>query len=247
MAVQGSHSVAVIAHTVQPLVDFLEAELNVEMRWETATRHERLIEHIRKKRYDVLFVDTPTTLVGHYQAGYQPIARIPGVISASFVGFIDGPAYFREDMKGLRIGYLRPMMLATQLAKRHLQSNGINTKTFFKEELYLANHNSALNALKHGRVDVISIASAVFGAHDGEFDSRDLIIIEQTKSVPQYAFSVSQKMKPALRNKLQKALMHAHKNATARTFFKKRIVQRIVASDIKPYSPYRYLQRYITN
>jgi ABC-type phosphate/phosphonate transport system substrate-binding protein len=247
LAVQGSHSVPVLAQTIQPLVNYLEAELDVSIRWETASRHQKLIDRIRGKRYDLLFVDTPTTLVAYDQAGYRPIARIPGVISTSFVGFVDGPALILEDMKGLRIGYLRPMMLATQLAKRHLRDKGLNRKKFFKEELYLANHNSALNALRHGRVDVISIATSVYGAHDGEFDGRDLIIIDQTRAVPQYAFSVGKRVKPALRSRLQQALLRAHKSAMARTFFTKRIVRRIIATDINTYAPYRYLQQYLTD
>lgn len=247
IAVQGSHSIPVLAQTIQPLVIYLEHELNVTIRWETASQHRKLIERIRRKRYDLLFVDTPTTLVGHYQAGYQPFARIPGVISASFVGFVDGPALIFEDMQGLRVGYLRPMMLATQLARRHVIRQGYQPGHFFKEEIYLANHNSALNALRHGRVDVISIASAVYGAHEGEFDGRELIIIDQTRAVPQYAFSSHPSMNSKLRKRLKQALLRAHKQTEASEFFKRRIVQQIIPTDIRTYAPYRYLQRYITD
>ncbi|KPK10911.1 MAG: hypothetical protein AMJ68_07810 [Acidithiobacillales bacterium SG8_45] len=247
MAVQGSHSIPVLAHTIQPLVNHLEHELNATIRWETASQHSKLVERIKGKRYDLLFVDTPTTLMGHYQAGYQPFARIPGVISASFVGFVDGPALIFEDMQGLRVGYLRPMMLATQLAKRHVIKQGYQPKQFFSEEIYLANHNSALNALRHGRVDVISIASAVYGAHDGVFDDRDLIIIEQTAAVPQYAFSAHPEMNRKLRNRLKQALLNAHEKPAAKEFFERRIVQKIIPADMRSYAPYREMQRYITD
>ena len=247
MAIQGSHSIPVLAETMQPLVNHLEHTLDVNIRWETASRHRKLIERIKGRRYDLLFVDAPTTLVAHYQAGYQPFARIPGVISASFVGFVDGPALIFEDMEGLRVGYLRPMMLATQLAKRHVIQRGYQPKRFFKEEIYLANHNSALNALRHGRVDVISIASAVYGAHDGSFDGRDLIIVEQTVAVPQYAFSAHPSMNRKLRDRLKKALLEAHQHPEAGEFFKRRIVQQIIPADMREYQPYRKFQRYLTD
>ena len=247
LTVQGSHSIPVLAQTMQPLINHLERELNATVRWETASQHRKLIERIESKRYDLLFVDTPTTLVGHYQAGYQPFARIPGVISASFVGFVDGPSLIFEDMQGLRIGYLRPMMLATQLARRHVIQKGHQPKRFFSEEIYLANHNSALNALRHGRVDVISIASAVYSAHDGEFHGRDLIIIEQTAAVPQYAFSAHPAMNRTLRNRIKMALLNAHEKPAASEFFKRRIVQKIIPTDMRSYAPYRELQRYITD
>lgn len=187
----------------------------------------------------MLFVDTPTTLLSYYQADYRPIARIPGVISASFVGFVDQGALILDDLKGKRIGFLRPSMLATQLAKRHLKQNGINTEKFFGETLYLANHNSALNALRVGRVDAITIASSVYGAHDGEFDGRGLIIIEQTSSVPQYAFSVNRKLPATIRNRLRRSLLTAHHHPAAADFFKLRVVEHIVPADISVYQPYR--------
>jgi phosphonate transport system substrate-binding protein len=247
MAVQGSHSLPVLAHTIQPLVNHMERELGVSIRWETASRHKKLIGRITNKRYDLLFVDAPTTLHAYYKAGYYPVARIPGVISASFVGFVNGPALILEDMKGLRIGYLRPMMLATQLAKRHLLDRGYQPEKFFKEEIYLANHNSALNALRHGRVDVISIASAVYAAHDGEFDNRDLIIIEQTQAVPQYAFSVRATLDRKMKNSIKQALLNAHRSPIAAEFFKRRIVNRIIATDIATYKPFRDIQQYLKN
>ena len=245
MAVQGSHSLPVLAHTLQPLVNHLEQELGITIRWETASRHEKLIGRIKNKRYDLLFVDAPTTLFGYYEAGYTPVARIPGVISASFVGFVDGPALILEDMKGLRIGYLRPMMLATQLAKQHLVNRGYRPERFFKEEIYFANHNSALNALRHGRVDVISIASAVYAAHDGEFNNRELIVIEQTRAVPQYAFSVPSTMNHELKLRIQQALLDAHRKPAANEFFRRRIVDHIIATDISTYKPYRDLRQYL--
>lgn len=247
IGIQGSHSVSVLAKTIQPLIDYLASELKTDIRWETASRHQRLIGRIEKKRYDILFVDTPTTLLAHSRAGYRPVARIPGVISASFVGFFDQQQLILDDLEGKTIGYLRPMMLATQLAKRHLIRNGVKEKSFFGETLYLANHNSALNALRVGRVDAIVIASSIFGTHDGEIDGRGLLIIEQTPAVPQYAFSVNQALPAKTKSQLTKLLLRAHKNPLAAGFFSKRVVQRIIPADITVYQPHRHMLQYITD
>lgn len=246
MAVQRSHSTQVLAETMQPLVDYLQQELAIDIKWETAAHHKRLLERIRHKRYDILFADAPTTLFGYYQAGYTPVARIPGVISASFVGFVDGPAFVLEELKGLRLGFLKPSMVATQLSKRHLRNRNIKSDEYFGEVIYLANHNSALNALHAGRVDAIVIATSVFDSYEGEFNGRDLFILEQTASVPQYAFSVRKKMPKKLQKKIKKALLNAHKNEKASNFFKRRIVEHIIPADISNYRPYRGLQKYIT-
>jgi ABC-type phosphate/phosphonate transport system substrate-binding protein len=232
---------------MQPLINDLATEIDTNIRWETASQHEILIDRIKNNRYDMLFVDTPTTLLSYYQANYRPIVRIPGVISASFVSFVDQEALILSDLKGKRIGFLRPSMLATKLAKRHLKKNGIVAKEFFGETLYLANHNSALNALRVGRVDAIVIASAVYGAHDGEYDGRGLIIIEQTRTVPQYAFSVNRNLSATTRNRLKRLLLAAHQSPVAADFFKLRVVEQIIPADISVYQPYRRMLQYITD
>jgi phosphonate transport system substrate-binding protein len=153
----------------------------------------------------------------HYTAGYEPVAKIPGVLSASFLT-MDPNIAFPEDMKGKRIGFYEKDAMITALALKDLHNMGIDPAKYFKSVTYYSDSNAVLNAMQYKLIDIGVANSSLFNNWNNR--GYNLVLVLQGKGVPHLTFAVRGDLPPATKQAVTQALLKAQQDRDGQDFFK---------------------------
>ena len=228
-----ARSPGVLAAEFKSLAAYLTKSLGQPVTVQASQSYERYMANTQKKRYAFIF-GPPTMAIEAYQkAGYEPIAKIPGVLSASFMSLSTSDVAFPEDMKGKRIGMPDDDSLMTKLAMAKLRSMKINPTTYFRRVQTFSDADDVLNALKLNLIDVGVANSSMFNAWSAKGFNTNIVLT--TDSAPHLTFSVDPGLPAELKAKVTEALLRAHKDAGAQSYFKTTGYPNFEATSLKDY------------
>jgi|GEM_PF-6336936 eukaryotic-like serine/threonine-protein kinase len=114
-----------------------------------------------------------------------------------------------KALRGKRACYTDPGSTSGYLLPRYfLRKRGIDPDRFFSGARFSGSHSAAMRDVLAGKCDVAAIYSgALFSATNLGIPSRRLRILVVTGVLPEDLIAASPKMKPALREKIQRALL----------------------------------------
>ena len=225
----------VLAAEFKDLAAFLSKRLGQTVTVQASQSYERYMANSKKKRYAFIYGPPTMAVEAHRLAGYEPVVKIPGVLSASFMSLSTGDVAFPEDMQGKRIGMPDDDSLMTKLAIAKLRSLKINPKGYFASVQTFSDADDVINALKLGMVDVGVANSSLFNAWSAK--GYNLNIVLATDSAPHLTFSVRSDLSAALKTKVTEAMLAAHKDPGAQNYFKNSGYPSFEATSIKAYQP----------
>ena len=199
------------------MAKYLSRELGQPVIVEAAKSYSLYMQGAKNHRYDFMF-GPPNMILQARAAGYEPVARIPGRLSAAFVSLAQSGIAFPEDMKGKRLGIPAPESLMAQLAASKMRQSGMDPQRGFSKTLILKSPDDVLSALKLGLIDVGVVNSTSYETWSAR--GYNLNLIMQSDSAPNLTFAVRGDLPVAIREKLKAALLAAARDADAASYFK---------------------------
>ncbi len=206
----------IVVREYQGLANYLSRQLKQPIRVEAVKTYDEYMKKAQAKRFDFMYAPPSMIMKAHRLAGYEPVAKIPGLISAAFMALADTNIAFPEDMKGKRIGLYEKDAMITQLALAELKGMGIDPAKYFKSITYYSDATAVLNAMQYRLIDVGVAASPLFNAWSNR--GYNLVLVLQGKGMPHLTFA-ARKDYPNKAALLQ-ALLKAHQDPEASEYFK---------------------------
>lgn len=190
---------------------YLSAKLGQPVIVEPVQSYQRYMERAKQKRYDLMFGPPSMVMEANALAGYEPVAKVPGLLSAAFMSLADGPIAFPEDMKGKRIGMPEENSLITMLALAKLREMKIDPRKYFSNVMVFNDANDVISALKLGMIDVGVANSGLYNAWGAQGHNLNLVL--QSTGAPHLTFAVRSDLPADTKARLRDALLAAHKDS----------------------------------
>jgi ABC-type phosphate/phosphonate transport system substrate-binding protein len=214
--------------------DYLSKKLGQTVVVEPVQSYERYMEQAKMKRYAFMYGPPSMVMEANILAGYEPVAKIPGLLSAAFMSMADGNIAFPEDMKGKRIGMPDDNSLMTMLAFAKLREMKIDPKRYFSNVMVFNDANDVISALKLGMIDVGVANSSLFNVWGAQGHNLNLVL--QSSGAPHLTFAVRGDLPAELKAKVADAMLAAHKDAgMSKNYFKRTGFTNFEAASMKDY------------
>lgn len=212
-------SAQMIASEYHGLTAYLSRVLKHPVRIEGARDFTTFGERAKAKRYHMMFVAPSAVLEANKSAGYLPVAKIPGLLSVSFMAPTRTNIAFPEDMKGKRIGFTGKDAMITKLAFVELRALGIkDPEKHFSSIAYYNDADGVLAGMQMNLIDVGVANSGLFNVWTNKGENMNLI--HAGKGVPHLTFGVRGDLPDADRRAILDALLKATQDKEAQEFLK---------------------------
>ncbi len=212
-----NRSPIVVVREYQGLTDYLSRILKQPVRVETVKTSEEYLKKAEAHRFAFMYGPPSMIMQAAKQAGYQPIAKVPGLLSAGFMSLSSTGIAFPEDMKGKRIGFTQKDSMITLLAIAQLKSMNIDPDKYFKHVSYYNDVDGVLSAMKYNLIDIGVANSNLYNAWVGK--GYDINLILQGKGMPHLTFAVRNDFPQGMKTNLASALLKAHLDVDAQSYF----------------------------
>ena len=207
-----------VVRDYQGLTAYLSKVLKMPVRVEAVKTYDEYMKKAAAKRFHFMYAPPSMIMKAHMTAGYEPVAKIPGLLSASFMALSDANIAFPEDMKGKRIGFYEKDAMITQIALAEIKSMGFDPATYFKSITYYSDSNAVLNALQYKLIDVGVANSSLFNNWTNRGYNLNLVL--QGKGVPHLTFAVRDDLPAATKQTVVQALLKAQTDKDGQDYFK---------------------------
>lgn len=212
-------SAQMIASEYDGLTTYLSRTLKRPVRVEGARDFTTFGERAKAKRYHLMFVAPSAVIEANRSAGYLPVAKIPGLLSVSFMAPTKSNIAFPEDMKGKRIGFTGKDAMITKLAFVELQKLGIKEpEKYFSSIAYYNDADGVLAGMQMNLIDIGVANSGLFNVWTNKGENMNLI--HSGKGVPHLTFGVRGDLPEAERRAITEALLKATQDKDAQDFFR---------------------------
>jgi phosphonate transport system substrate-binding protein len=206
----------IVVREYQGLANYLSRELKRPVRIEAVKTYDEYMKKAAAKRFDFMYAPPSMIVKAHKSAGYEPVVKIPGLLSASFMSLADTNIAFPEDMKGKRIGFYEKDAMITQMALAELKEMGIDPAKYFSSVTYFSDATAVLNAMQYKLIDIGVAASPLFNAWSNR--GYNLVLVLQGKGMPHLTFAVRNDYPN--KDLLTQALLRAHQDHEAADYFR---------------------------
>jgi ABC-type phosphate/phosphonate transport system substrate-binding protein len=229
-----SKSPRMMAVEFREMSKYLSARLGQQVIIEPVQSYQRYMERAKQKRYDFMFGPPSMVMEANALAGYEPVAKVPGLLSAAFMSLADGPIAFPEDMKGKRIGMPEENSLITMLAFAKLREMKVNPRAYFSNVMVFNDANDVISALKLGMIDVGVANSGLYNVWGAQGHNLNLVL--QSSGTPHLTFAVRGDLPAETKAKVRDALLVAHKDASmANGYFRRTGIPNFEAASLGDY------------
>ena len=223
----------VLAGEFKGLAEYLSAKLGQPVRVQASQSYKRYMANSKKKRYAFIYGPPSMAMDAYKSAGYEPVVKIPGVLSASFMTLSTSDVAFPEDMKGKRIGMPDGDSMTTKLAMAKLRSMKINPEGYFSRVQTFNDARDVISALKLNLIDIGVANSSMFNVWTGK--GHNLNVVLTSDPGPHLTFSVNKDLPADVKAKVKQAMLDAHKDPTAANYFKTSGYQNFEATSLKDF------------
>lgn len=219
---------------------YLSKKLGQNVIVEPVQSYDRYMARAKQKSYAFMFGPPSMVMEANALAGYEPVAKIPGLLSAAFMSLADGDIAFPEDMKGKRIGMPDENSLMTMLAFAKLREMNVNPRKYFSSVLVFNDAEDVKSALKLKMIDVGVANSSLFNAWGAQGHNLNLVL--QSDGALHLTFAVRGDLPDDLKAKVRDALLTAHKDAgMTKGYFKRTGFPNFEATSMKDFDDVKKL------
>ena len=208
---------------LEPLINYLEDELDVEVEIFHATDYRGVIEALRFGKIDIAKLGPKSYIEAKDNYGnVEPIVKFisdtgsPGYRSC-LIASTETDIYSPEDAKGAEFafndpnstsGYLVPMTL-------FLQSMKVKPKEYFSKVTFSGSHEASIIAVNNANVEVASTnLNAIKRAeNDGQSSFENLRVIWVSDLIPNDPFVVRSELPNSFKTAIQEAFVNVDQNA----------------------------------
>jgi ABC-type phosphate/phosphonate transport system substrate-binding protein len=213
------NSAQMIASEYHGLTEYLSRVLKRPVRIEGARDFTTFGERAKAKRYHIMFVAPSAVVEANRSAGYLPVAKVPGLLSVSFMAPTKTGIAFPEDMKGKRIGFTGKDAMITKLAYVELRNLGIKEpEKYFNSLAYYNDADGVLAGMQMNLIDIGVANSGLFNVWTNK--GVDMNLIHSGKGVPHLTFAVRGDLPESERRTITDALLKATQDKDAQEFLR---------------------------
>lgn len=213
-----NRSPIMVVREYQGLTSYLSKALKHPVRVETVKTQDEYLKKAQAKRFAFMYGPPSMIMRAAKQSGYQPVVKIPGLLSASFMSLASTGIAFPEDMKGKRIGFTDKDSMITQMAIAQLKEMKIDPEKYFKSVQYYNDVDGVLSAMKFNLIDIGVANSGLLNVWSGK--GNDVNLVLQGKGMPHLTFAVNHDLPADIKNAVTQALLKAHLDSEGQEYFK---------------------------
>lgn len=227
----------------QPLLDYLENELNKPVVLLQRRTYREVNDIIENGTADVAFVCSGGYVAGNQISGMdllaQPEVKGKRVYQSYIIATADSAAKSITDLQGKTFAFTDPMSFSGRIAPvSMLISKGINSDGFFSRTFFTYSHDNAIKAVADGIADAAAIDSMIYEnaiERNPELAKR-LKIIDRSFVTGNPPVVVSAHADPILKARLQSILLTMDQREAGRAVLKSLMYDRFVQPDEGEYA-----------
>lgn len=203
-----------LAEDVEPVVEYLEKELNVTIKHFVATNYASVVEALKNGTADMGFMGPLQYVMAHHYAGAEPILGEvyqgkPTYTSKIFVRKDAGYTSL-ADLKGKSIAFVDPISSSGYLYPMELfKSEGLLKKDpseFFKRHYFAGGDEQAIRAVYNGFVDAAAIGEFAYSLLRPE-ERSEVVVLGESKPLPSHCIVVRKGLDTKKRDGLRNAIL----------------------------------------
>ena len=201
-----------------PIAARLSQASDCKFHYNSAGSYRSFMDKLKKRRYDVAYVqpfDYVRVAVPH---GYLPLAARDSQLKATLVARQDNTIESLEDLKGATIALPPKVAAVSYLTRAALENDGIDPDKDVKL-VYTKNHGSCLQQVLIGKADVCGTVDTVANMFESNNNIK-LKWVAQTPSIPQALFVVRDDVSPQQREQLLQAFLSMQLTPAGMRLFK---------------------------
>jgi len=230
----------------QPLFDYLENKLNIQIEAQILSRYGNLIDNFTELELDAAFFGSFTGALAIKKLGMIPLARphhIEGLSSYYGLIFVRKQSGIRtaKDMYGKRVVFVdRATTAGYLLPLDYFKQNGIaDYSTWFADYYFAGTHEDAILEVLKGHADVGAAKNTIFYqlARDNPQILDALEILATSPHVPENSFGVRGDLPKGLTTLLREHLLSMHQTPEGREALNALGAQRFLITTADDYQP----------
>lgn len=227
----------------QPLLDYLENELNKPVVLLQRKTYKEVNDIVENGTADVAFVCSGGYVAGSQMFGMellaQPEVKGKRVYQSYIIAAADNPASSIMELKGKTFAFTDPMSFSGRIAPvSMLMSKGLNSDGFFSRTFFTYSHDNAIKAVADGIADAAAIDSMIYenAAERNPQIAKRLKIIDRSFEVGNPPVVVSAHTDLILKKRLQAILLSMDQGAAGKAVLKSLMYDRFVKPDERAYA-----------
>jgi rhodanese-related sulfurtransferase len=174
---------------------------------------ERVGERIRTNAFAMLLA--PAQLVGvAMRNGYTPVAKTEQNTALVLVARKTANIKSLEGARGKRIALPHQESLVSYLFKGEMNALGLSPSTYFRRTMHMTQYGAVLYAMDIGQADLAAMKEDV--ARDWIARDKNAVVMKTFSPVPAAGVVISDKLDPALKDKIRSAFTRLDKDLERR-------------------------------
>jgi phosphonate transport system substrate-binding protein len=200
----------------QPVAEYLEEKLGIEIEIEVTIDYTACIEAMRYKHVDLAWFGPFSYILAADEAGAE--ALVNGVrrdtgkstYKSVIVTRADSGIETLDDLKGRSFAFVDPASTSGNLIPRKmLMENGIDPERDFSTVVYAGTHNGVELSVKNGTVDAGADSDTSYYRmmNEGQIDPEVNVIVYESEPIPGSPIAVRGGLPQDLKDRIQQALV----------------------------------------
>ncbi len=240
------HNIFFQLERYEPLVKYLSGKIGIRVELIILSRYGNIINNFVSGKMDGAFFGSFTYALAHSKLGLEIMARPENIEGIStYYGLIftrkDSRIRTAKDMEGKIFAFVDKATTAGYLLPQaYFKKHGIeNYKNYLKETYFTGTHEGVINDVISGKADIGAAKDTVFYrvAKNNSRIMDELVVLERSPDVPENGLAVRKDLDVALKNKIKKALLDMHNDASGKEVLKKFGAKRFIKTTTDDYEP----------
>lgn len=230
----------------QQLIAYLAERLSLDIVAVDPGNYQKLNHLLETGKVDIAFVCSGPYVEGHDRFGLAllaaPVVRGATAYYSNLLAAAKSPIYTLADLRGKTFAFTDPHSNSGALVpKAQLARLGFTPERFFESFTYTYAHDRSIHAVADRLVDGAAVDSLVWDY----LTVTEPELCRQIRVVRRYGpyaippVVVAPQVAPALRGKIQQALLTMHENPKGREILKGMLIDRFARIDDSAYEPIR--------
>ena len=196
------------------LKKYLETHTGKKIELFVTTDYSSMIEAMRHGRLDVAYFGPLSYVLARQKSSIEPFAALKTkegtTYKAVVIGNVAAGINKIADIKGKNMAYGDPASTSSHLIpKSMLAEEGLKAKVDYQEH-FVGAHDAVAMAVQNGNAQAGGLSKPIFESlvQRGIISPAKVKVLEESRSFPQYPWTMRSDLKPALKEKIRSAFLN---------------------------------------
>jgi phosphonate transport system substrate-binding protein len=211
VALLPDENAATIIKDNQSLKTYLEQRVGKPVELVVTTDYSSMIEAMRFGRLELAYFGPLSYILARSKSEIEPFAALLSGGSTTYTSVIvanpDKHIERIEDIKGKDVAFGDPASTSSHLVPRALLlDHGLDAGRDFRPH-YVGAHDAVAKAVQNGNAEAGALSRPIYNSlvERGIIDPKKVVVIAETKPIPQYPWTMRSNLDPQLKEKIRQA------------------------------------------